>query len=86
MFDARLRPLIDPALNRMGAALARAGITANQVTVAGALCGALAGVAIGLGSIISFLSGYADAAVQGNLLTEIGDNLVQEDGGLILLE
>jgi len=24
--------------------------------------------------------------VQGNLLTEIGDNLVQEDGGLILLE
>lgn len=49
MFDAKLRPLIDPALNRMGAALARAGITANQVTVAGALCGALAGVAIGLG-------------------------------------
>jgi hypothetical protein len=24
--------------------------------------------------------------VQGNLLTEIGDNLVQEDGGLLLLE
>ena len=44
------------------------------------------GVAIGLGSIISLLSGYADATVQGNLLTEIGDNLVQEDGGLILLE
>ena len=44
------------------------------------------GVAIGLGSVISLLSGYADAIVQGNLLTEIGDNLVQEDGGLILLE
>jgi hypothetical protein len=44
------------------------------------------GVAIGLGSIVSFLSGYANATVQGNLLTEIGDNLVQEDGGLILLE
>jgi hypothetical protein len=44
------------------------------------------GVSIGLGSIISFLSGYADATVQSNLLTEIGDNLVQEDGGLILLE
>jgi hypothetical protein len=44
------------------------------------------GVSIGLGSIISFLSGYADATVQGNLLTEIGDNLVQENGGLILLE
>jgi hypothetical protein len=44
------------------------------------------GVAVGIGNIISFLSGYADATVQGNLLTEIGDNLVQEDGGLILLE
>ena len=44
------------------------------------------GVAIGIGNIISLLSGYASATVQGNLLTEIGDNLVQEDGGLILLE
>ena len=44
------------------------------------------GIAIGLGSIISLLSGYADATVQGNLLTEIGDNLVPENGGLILLE
>jgi len=44
------------------------------------------GVAIGLGSIVSFLSGYVNATVQGNLLTEIDDNLVQEDGGLILLE
>ena len=44
------------------------------------------GVSIGLGSVISFLSGYGDATVQNNLLTEIGDNLVQENGGLILLE
>jgi hypothetical protein len=44
------------------------------------------GVSIGLGSVISFLSGYADATVQSNLLTEISNNLVQEDGGLILLE
>jgi hypothetical protein len=42
------------------------------------------GVAIGLGSIISFLSGYGTAAVQNNLITENSDNLVQEDGGLIL--
>ena len=42
------------------------------------------GVSIGLGSIISFLSGYADATVQNNLITESNDNLVQEDGGLIL--
>jgi hypothetical protein len=44
------------------------------------------GISLGLGSIISFLSGYADAVVQGDLLTENGDNLVQEDGGLLLLE
>ena len=43
------------------------------------------GVSIGLGSIISFLSGYANATVQGNLLTETGNNLVQENGSLILL-
>ena len=44
------------------------------------------GIAIGLGSVMSLLSGYAKATVQGNLLTEIGNNLVQENGGLILLE
>ena len=44
------------------------------------------GGSIGLGSIVSLLSGYATATVQNNLLTEIDDNLVQEDGGLILLE
>ena len=49
MFDAKLRPLIDPALNRMGAEIALRGVTANQVSVAGAVFGALAGVAIGLG-------------------------------------
>jgi hypothetical protein len=44
------------------------------------------GIAIGVGAIMSLLSGYADATVQRNLITEVGDNLVQEDGGLILLE
>jgi hypothetical protein len=44
------------------------------------------GVALGLGSIISFFSGYGPDQAQGNLETEIGDNLVQEDGGLLLLE
>ncbi len=39
MFDARLRPLIDPPLNAMGRGLARAGVTANQVTLAGAAIG-----------------------------------------------
>ena len=44
------------------------------------------GISLGLGSIISFLSGYASATVQNNLLAENGDNLVQENGGLLLLE
>jgi hypothetical protein len=44
------------------------------------------GLAIGLGSIISLFSGYGPDQAQGNLETENGDNLVQENGGLILLE
>jgi hypothetical protein len=43
------------------------------------------GVSIGLGNVISFLSGYDRVPVQGNLLTEVGNNLVQENGGLILV-
>lgn len=42
MFDARLRPLIDPPLNRMGQWIAARGITANQVT--------LVGMGVGLGA------------------------------------
>lgn len=45
MFDARLRPLIDPPLNALGRGLARAGISANQVT--------LAGLAVGLGGAVA---------------------------------
>lgn len=44
------------------------------------------GLALGLGGILSFFSGYGPDQAQGNLETEIGDNLVQEDGGLLLLE
>jgi hypothetical protein len=43
-------------------------------------------VGIGLGGIISLFGGRGSEQAQGNLLTESGDNLVQEDGGLILLE
>lgn len=41
--------------------------------------------AIAIG-IVSLFGGRADEQAQSNLLTESGDNLVQEDGGLILLE
>lgn len=43
-------------------------------------------VAIGLGSVISLFSGRGHDQTQDDLLTEDNDNLVQEDGGLILLE
>jgi hypothetical protein len=43
-------------------------------------------VGLGLGGIISLFGGRGNEQAQGNLLTESGDNLVQEDGGLILLE
>jgi phosphatidylglycerophosphate synthase len=55
MLDARLRRLIDPALDRAGAALARWGLGANVVTVGGFLLGAGAWVALALES-------YATAA------------------------
>jgi hypothetical protein len=44
------------------------------------------GVAIGLGSIATLFSGYGRDTNSGNLETEAGANLVQEDGGFILLE
>lgn len=44
-------------------------------------------VAIGLGGIATLFTGARDSGASvGNLLTESGNNLVQEDGGLILLE
>ena len=44
-------------------------------------------VGIGLGGIVSLFSGTLDSGASvGNLLTESGDTLVQEDGGQILLE
>jgi hypothetical protein len=44
-------------------------------------------VAIGLAGIVTLFSGTRDSGASvGNLLCENGDNLVQEDGGLILLE
>lgn len=51
MLDARLRPLIDPPLNRAGRVLAGLGITANQLTFAGLALGLSGAAAIGLGAI-----------------------------------
>jgi hypothetical protein len=43
------------------------------------------GLALGLGNLISFFSGYARDQEFSNLATENDDNLVQEDGGFILV-
>lgn len=43
------------------------------------------GVAVGLGSIISFFSGYGRDQEFNNLATESLNNLVQEDGSFILV-
>lgn len=49
MFDARLRPLIDPPLDRAGRRLAAAGISADTVTITGFGFGLAAAVAIATG-------------------------------------
>ena len=46
MLDSHLRPFIDPPLNRMGARLARRGVSANAVTLAGLVLGLAAAGAI----------------------------------------
>ena len=51
MLDARLRPVIDPPLNRAGAALARAGVTANGLTFAGLALGLAGAGAIAVGHV-----------------------------------
>ena len=43
-------------------------------------------IAIGIGGMVSLFGGRGSEQSQSNLLCENGDNLVQEDGGLILLE
>jgi phosphatidylglycerophosphate synthase len=49
MLDATLRPLIDPPLNRLGRALARRGISADEVTLFGLGLGLCAALLIALG-------------------------------------
>ncbi|MBV7266373.1 CDP-alcohol phosphatidyltransferase family protein [Erythrobacter ani] len=51
MLDAKLRPLIDPPLNRIGHALASAGISANMLTFAGLVLGLSGAAAIAFGHV-----------------------------------
>lgn len=51
MLDARLRPWIDPPLNRMGRVLANLGVTANVLTFTGLAVGLVGAAAIALGHV-----------------------------------
>ena len=50
MIDAYIRPVIDPVLNAQGRVLARLGVRADAVTLAGLGLGLLAAATIGLGA------------------------------------
>ena len=51
MLDARLRPLIDPPLNAAGRVIARSGLGANAVTLAGIVLALAAGLALAEGHV-----------------------------------
>jgi phosphatidylglycerophosphate synthase len=52
MFDVRLRRLIDPALERVAAVIAKTGLGANAVTITGAAVGVAAAFAIAQGQVL----------------------------------
>jgi len=76
MLDARLRPLIDPPLNRAGAALARAGVTANALTFTGLALGLGGAAAIAFGHI-----GWGLALIIANRLADGLDGAVARARG-----
>lgn len=84
MFDARLRPLIDPPLNAAGRWLARYGIGANTITATGIVLGLGAGAAIaqshyaiGIVLILAnrLLDGLDGAVARATRLTDFGGYL-----------
>lgn len=84
MFDARLRPLIDPPLNALGRWLARAGIGADAISLAGLIpaLGTAAAIAhgqylVGLALILvnRLLDGLDGAVARASGLTDFGGYL-----------
>jgi len=67
LFDARLRPLIDPPLNAIGRRLAAAGVSANALT--------LAGFAVGLLAIPLLAAGAYGGALAAILVNRLADGL-----------
>lgn len=69
MFDAELRNLIDPALNRLGRWLAERGVSADGMTLAGLGSGLIAALLIALGhplaALLPLLAGRAADGLDG---------------------
>ncbi len=76
MFDARLRPLIDPPLNAVGRTLAGLGVTANALTFTGLALGLGGAAAIALGHI-----GWGLALIIANRLLDGLDGAVARARG-----
>lgn len=71
MLDAKLRPFIDPPLNRAGRLLAAMGVTANMLTFAGLVLGLGGAVAIAFGAV-----GWGLALILANRLLDGLDGAV----------
>ena len=67
MFDAAIRRRIDPPLNRIGARIARLGVTANAVTACG--------LGLGLGSAIAVAFGEFGVALALLIVSRVADGL-----------
>ncbi len=76
MLDAKLRPLIDPPLNRAGRLLAARGVTANGLTFTGLALGLGGAAAIALGHI-----GWGLALILANRLLDGLDGAVARARG-----
>jgi phosphatidylglycerophosphate synthase len=76
MLDAKLRPLIDPPLNRLGRLLAGAGVTANGLTFSGLALGLAGAAAIAFGQI-----GWGLALILANRLFDGLDGAVARARG-----
>jgi phosphatidylglycerophosphate synthase len=76
VFDAKLRPLIDPSLNRLGRVLAGAGVTANALTFTGLALGLGGAAAIALGHV-----GWGLALILANRLLDGLDGAVARARG-----
>lgn len=81
MFDARIRPLIDPPLNRMGLRIARAGISADAVTIAGFVVGMAAFPAILAGQFVLAFFLIAASRVADGLDGAVARATVKTDRG-----